>query len=500
MNKDLNAPEIDAIRTAGGLVRGSLERGVRRFLGIHYAAPPVGANRFREPVPVLPWEGVRDAIMPGPSAPYKIRPFPQLDVVPLVGNSGEQGGDYLRLNIWAPENARNLPVMLFIHGGGFVLGSKDSAAHDGTALARAGVVSVAINYRLNIDGFLPVPGIPTNLGLRDMIAALRWVRDNIAAFGGDPDNVTLFGESAGAMATANLVTSPLAKGLFRRAIVQSGHGSMVREIPVARRLVSKLAKLLKISPDAEGFASVPFDRVWAAMEKAGKPIGGADLRDADGYEPVYGISRFIPVYGDDVLPELPLRALEKGAGKDVDLLIGTNAEEMNLYFVPTGIRRRIPGLLASWLLGRSNPHARAALKAYGLGSGKRPGEAMTEAMNDLVFRWPARQFAVAHSGRTHVYEMDWRSPASNGELGACHGIELPFVFNTLSTVTGPRGLAGENPPQELADRVQSLWVSFARDGSLPWAEFDVEGRQVYQLDAAKAVTEPVMPAAAFTPR
>jgi para-nitrobenzyl esterase len=264
-------------------------------------------------------------------------------------------------------------------------------------------------------------------------------------------------------------------------------------------LVDKLAKLLKITPDAAGFGSVPFDRVWAAIEKAGKPIGGVDLRDANGFEPVYGISRFIPVYGDDVLPEHPLRALEKGVGRDVELLIGTNAEEMNLYFVPTGVRRRIPGLLARWMLGRSNPYARQALKTYGLGSGKRPGAAMTDAMNDLVFRWPARQFAAAHQGRTHMYEFDWRSPACDGELGACHGIELPFVFNTLPTVTGPQGLAGENPPQELADRVQALWVGFARTGSLPWAEFDGESRQVYQLHAGQAVPEPMMPAAAFTP-
>jgi len=389
--------------------------------------------------------------------------------------------------------------MVFVHGGGFVLGSKDASVSDGTALARSGVVCVAINYRLNIDGFLPIAGVPTNLGLRDMIAALQWVRDNIAAFGGDPDNVTLFGESAGAMATANLVASPLATGLFRRAIVQSGHGSMVRQISVARRLVDRLARLLKVAPDAAGFASVPFDRVWPAIEKAGKPMGGVDLRDPQGFEPVYGISRFIPVYGDDVLPEHPLRALEGGAGRDVDLLIGSNAEEMNLYFVPTGVRRRIPRFFARWLLGRSTPHASRALQAYGLGSGKRPGEAMTEAMSDLVFRWPARQFAAAHTGRTHVYEFEWRSPACDGELGACHGIELPFVFDTLSTVTGPRGLAGENPPQELADRVHRLWVDFARDGSLPWAEFHADSRQVYKLDAGVAAAEPVMPAAAFTP-
>ena len=482
-----------------GALRGSSDGRVRTFLGVPYAAPPVGDRRFQPPQPAAAWSGERDATRPGPSAPHRIRDFPMLDLTPLVGTGGEEGDDYLSLNVWAPEGADGLPVMVFVHGGGFVLGSKDAPVHDGTALARAGTVCVAMNYRLNVDGFLPIPGVPTNLGLRDILHALEWVQRNIAAFGGDPGNVTLFGESAGAMATANLVTSPLARGLFRRAIVQSGHGSMVREIPVAQRLVRRLARLLKITPDAAGFAGAPFDRVWAAIGKVAKPIGGVDLRDARGFEPVYGISRFIPVYGDDVLPEHPLRALEGGAGQEVELLIGSNREEMNLYFVPTGIRRRIPGWLAKWLVGRSNPLAGKALRAYGLGGGKKAGEAMTEALSDLVFRWPARQFAEAHRGRTHVYDFEWRSPACEGQLGACHGIELPFVFDTLGIASGPAGLVGEHPPQELADRVQRLWVGFARDGTLPWPPFDRDGRQVHQLFADRTIAEPVMPAAAFTP-
>jgi para-nitrobenzyl esterase len=223
------------------------------------------------------------------------------------------------------------------------------------------------------------------------------------------------------------------------------------------------------------------------------------LRDAKGFEPIYGISRFVPVWGDVVLPKKPLHALREGAGKEIDLLVGTNAEEMNLYFVATGLRNKIPGLLAWWLLSRSQPRARAALKAYGMGQkGVRPGEAMTRAMDDLDFRWPARQFAAAHQGRTWLYEMDWRSPACGGELGACHGVELPFVFHTLGTATGPRGLIGENPPGALADRVHALWVGFARDGSLPWRKWNGD-RLVYQLARGDTVVEPRMPAADFLP-
>jgi para-nitrobenzyl esterase len=300
------------------------------------------------------------------------------------------------------------------------------------------------------------------------------------------------------MALADLVTSPLTKGLFRRAIIQSGHGSMVRDIEVAQRLVKKLARLLGVSPDAEGFRGVSNQAAMDAIEKVAKP-SAVDLRDANGFEPVYGISRFIPVWGDEVLPRKPLDALRAGAGRDVEVLIGTNAEEMKLYFVPTGVRDTIPGLLAWWLLSRSQPRARAALKAYGLGQkGVKPGAAMTRAMSDLVFRWPARQYALAHQGKTWMYEFDWRSPACNGELGACHGIELPFVFKTLEVATGPQGLAGEHAPAELAERVHDLWVGFARDGTLPWPEFDGE-RQVYQLAKDQVVSEPEMPAARFLP-
>lgn len=481
---------------AGSLL-GRCGDGICRFLGVPYAAPPVGANRFKEPQPVTPWQGERDATDPGPSAPHRLKDFPAIDVIPLVGTGGEGGEDYLTLNIWAPEDARDRPVMVFIHGGGFVIGSKDAPVSDGTQFARSGIVCVAINYRLGIEGFLPIPGVPTNLGLRDMLFALGWIQRNIAEFGGDPSNVTVFGESAGAMAIANLVTSPLAKGLFKRAIIESGHGAMVRDIGIAQRLVRKLARILKVSPDAEGFRTVDFDRGWKAMEKVSKPWS-IDLRDADGHEPVFGISRFIPVYGDDVLPERPHDALKNGAGRDVEVLIGTNSEEMNLYFVPTKVRAKAPGWLLRWLMRKSHPTTNETLKAYGWGKGK-AGHIFTEAMHDLVFRWPARRYAEEHQGKTHVYDFDWKSPACGGELGACHGIELPFVFKTLSTATGAKGFAGEAPPQDLADRVHDIWVRFATDGTLPWPEFEPRDRQVHLLGSGRTISEPAMPVAAFLP-
>ncbi|MET0361446.1 MAG: carboxylesterase family protein, partial [Sphingobium sp.] len=459
---------------------------------------------FATPQPHPPWEGVRDATAPGSNAPQpKAKALRRLDLSVLIGPGWEKGDDYLTLNIWKPSgDVRGLPVMIFIHGGGFVLGAKDAAINDGSAFARDGVLCVAINYRLGAEGFLPIPGIPTNLGLRDQIAAIRWVRERIGAFGGDADNITLFGESAGGMSVANLVASPLARGLFRRAIVQSGHGGMTRDPDVAQRLVRKLARMAGVTPDAAGFASLSPARLMPLVERINLPTTRLDLRDAQGREPMFGISRFTPVHGDDVLPLPPLDALKQGEGADIDLLIGTNAEEMNLYLLPTGLRDRLGSLLATFVLHQVQPRAGRLLKAYGMGRpGVRSGHAFAAAATDLVFRWPARRFAEEHRGTTHMYEFGWRSPrfSRSGGLGAAHGMELPFVFDTLACATGPMGLLGEAPPQALADEVHRIWIDFARNGSLDWPAFTREDRHVRQLHNGETIREAVMPIAPFLP-
>ncbi|MEH3048171.1 carboxylesterase/lipase family protein [Sphingomonas adhaesiva] len=492
-------PQAPLLRLASGDVEGIRVDGVEVFRAIPYALPPTGDRRFHPPMAVPAGSGCRDGTQPGPTAPQRTRAVPGLDVVPLIGAGWRAGDDYLTLDLYRPaDTSAARPVMVFIHGGGFVVGAKDAPVQDGATFARDGVIYIAINYRLGVEGFLPIPGVPTNLGLRDMIAALHWVRDQAAAYGGDPDNVTVFGESAGAMAIADLVASPLAKGLFRRAIIQSGHGAMTRDLSVAQRLVRKLADLLRITPDRAGFAAVAPGEALDAVEKVSLPTTRLDLRDASGREPVFGISRFIPVHGDDVLPQPPLDALKAGAGAGVDVLIGSNAEEMNLYFVPAGVLPKVNRLFAWLILRRAQPRAWAVLRAYGMGRDT-PGRVLVRALSDLVFRWPARRFAEEHRGRTWMYEFDWRSPRYDGALGAGHGMELPFVFDSLATTTGAEGLCGAAPPQALADRVHAIWVRFATDGTLPWPEFTRERRHVHQLAADRTIEEAVMPAARFLP-
>lgn len=488
--------ENPTVIVKAGRLRGARVDGVDRYLGIPYAAAPVGELRFRPPSPREPWNGDWDAATFGPTAPYRLKAFPALDLAPLVGAGWSPGDDYLNLNIWTPvaQPGASLPVMVFIHGGAWVGGTGSASAQDGTSFARHGVVCVTLNYRVGIEGFLPLPDAPTNLGLRDMIFALQWVRDNIEPFGGDPANVTVFGESAGAMSIGDLVVSPLAQGLFQRAIIQSGHGSMVRSRTTMDRVSRRLAKILGVPLTAEGFRSVSVQAGLDAQDAVQAPNSGLDMREANGRDPAYGLSKFLPIHGDDVIPQRPLKALAAGAGRDVQLLIGTNAEEMNIYLVPTGVKAKLGKLLAWFVLSRSERGALGALRRYGLGR-RKGGAVLTDALHDLVFRWPARAFAAAHKGRTHFYEMGWRSPALDGELGACHAVEVPFVFNALATATGPASLLGEAPPQPLADAIHKIWIDFARDGSAPWPEYDAQTCMVYQLAKGRAERDTDIPIA-----
>ena len=261
------------------------------------------------------------------------------------------------------------------------------------------------------------------------------------------------------------------------------------------RVGTMLAELLAVSLTAQGFALRSLEECAKAVDAMSPPGVIADMREANGLDPAFGLSKFLPIIGDDVIPVSTDAAIAAGAGAEVELLIGSNREEMNIYFVPPGICDLDDAMMARLLLGQVYPRAEEALLAYGLGKGEKPGMVLTAAMSDLVFRQPVRDFALAHRGRTHVYEFGWRSPAFQGRLGACHALELPFVFDTLSACSGLQGLVGETAPKELATHVHSLWAGFARDGRLPWPEFDAESRQVYRLEEGTSASEDEFPAA-----
>ncbi|MEV5538262.1 carboxylesterase family protein [Saccharopolyspora shandongensis] len=455
------------VTTTGGAVRGRADANAHVFLGIPYAAPPTGAARFAAPAPHEPWRHVRDATRPGPTAPQPRRDgFGVLDMSPYFGPGWMPGEDYLTVSVWAPPNARNSPVMVFVHGGGFVAGSTRSPLHDGTAFARDGVVLVTVNYRLGIPGFLDLPGAPANRGLLDVVAALRWVRHNIAEFGGDPGKVTLFGQSAGATITSGVLASPNAKGLFHRAIVQSGNGMGAFSREQAARVTSAAADALGIEPTVADFARVPDERFVEL------PIVGLDLRTGTRFDPLLGLSPF-----SLVLDRQPAEAVAAGAGAEVALIVGTNTEEGNLYLAPQGKMATSTDEDVHDIAARVHADPAALVARYRARHPQAsPGELRSAIMGDALFGAGSRRLAEAHAaqgrGPTYTYEFAWRSSAVDGELGATHAVELPYVFDRLDlpALRGPRGLLGPaEPPEALAACMHGAWVRFARTGDPGWA-------------------------------
>lgn len=472
------------------MVRGRNDQGVAAFKGIPFAAP----------VPPRQWHGVReaDAFSPTPPQPdLSSRSIPGFDLSPIIGEGWRKGDDYLTLNIWTPDpGARGLPVMVFIYGGAFVAGGSSTSLYSGARFARDGVVFVSFNYRLGVEGFLPLDGGETNLGLRDQIAALTWVQDNIAAFGGDPDNVTIFGESAGALSVDTLLTVPSAAGLFRRAISESGGAQHTMSIEQASRVAARLAEILGIQPTREGFASLSFEQV-VAMQSQMLP-GSLDLNTEEDADPTGGLTLFLPVRDGDPIATQPVDGVRRGASATVDLLVGTNSQEMNFYYVPTGVVHLISSdeqVCAS--ISGHHPEPEKLVAAY---RASRPGASSGELLAAIMTDWmsfiPSVRLAEAHApqaGGTYVYEFAWPSPLFGGGLGPCHGLELGFVFDTLDTpgLTGPEGMVGENPPVELARRMHSTWITFATTGDPGWVPYDTQQRQVMRINTTWGiVTDP----------
>jgi para-nitrobenzyl esterase len=471
------------VETPAGAVRGVRDGFGEFYRAIPYAAAPTGAGRFAAPAPHPGWSGVRDGTRPSPTAPQPARDFGRLDMTPYFGTGWVRGAEYLTVDVRTPAaDTGSRPVMVFVHGGGFVAGSTRAALFDGSAFARDGVVLVTVNYRLGVPGFLDLEGAPANRGLLDVLAALGWVSDTIAAFGGDPGNVTVFGQSAGATITGALLATPEAKGRFRRAIMQSGSGTGAFTPEQARRVTAATAAALGVEPTAEAFAAVPDERFLEVLPA----LAGIDLRTATATDPLVGLSPF-----GLVLPVQPAEALTDGPAADVDLLIGTNSEEGHLYLVPRGDLETstVADVLAVAARVHADPEAAVAAHRRERPDAT-PGELRSAVLGEALFGAGTARMAGAHAlvsgGRTHVYSFEHRSTALGGRLGATHTVELPFVFDLADEpwLHGDAGLLGPDPaPAGLAAEVHGAWVAFATTGDPGWATSDPQRPVVHRFRA-----------------
>ncbi len=456
------------VQTEAGKVEGKYEQDIFVFKGVPYAAPPVGELRWMPPQRVLSWDGVRQTVTFGSIAPQNVGGGGVLG----PGIVGPQSEDCLNLSIWSPGlDGTPRPVLVWVHGGVFNLGSGSVPMyHGGRLAARNNVVVVTINYRLGMLGFLNLKEatggrIPAtgNEGLLDQMAALAWVRENIASFGGDPRNVTLFGESAGAMSIGCMLAMPQAKGGFDKAILQSGVGVTAVSLEQAAAVGREALKVLGIAPDDAGaLRALPVERLLAADMELRVRMAGP------GQPPKMGVTA--PVIDGEVLPTVPLTAISRGSARNVPIIVGTNLDEWRFLGAmdpsfpnidKAGMMRRIAAFVGQ-------DHARSLIEAY-TGARARRGEATSPLdlasaiLSDLFFRLPALQVVEAQGrsgGVAYNYLFTWPTVAMNGLLGACHLAEIGFVFGTHDGTFCGTGSAADR----LSRNMQEAWVAFARMG------------------------------------
>ncbi|MDQ0648579.1 para-nitrobenzyl esterase [Microbacterium natoriense] len=439
-------PAPCTVSLSSGAVRGTAEAGIRRFLGIPYAAAPFGDNRFRAPQPVQSWKDERDATAFGATSPQL--PYPGA-IGELLGSVRIEGDEILTANVWAPTDASAAPVLLWIHGGALERGASAIPLYDGEAFARAGIVFVSINYRLGSEGFSVLEGAPRNLGLQDAAAALEWVHAEIGAFGGDPGQITAMGESAGGAIVAGLLARPSSRALIARAIIESGPLE-AQSAGRAGRVTAQLAKRLGIAADRRSFAGVAPDQLLEARRD-----------QAAGSSPLGGAPGFQFAIDPESLPHSPHEVLGE---IDTPLLIGSNTDEYRLWFAPAALAAIRPvKLLLACLALRIPRRAVAAYRAEFPGAST--GEIFGQLATDIMLRAPLSRVARARTAPTHVYEFAWRSPVR--DLRAAHALELGFVFDRLVDEEAQR-LAGPDAPRELATEMHASWISFVKTGDPGW--------------------------------
>jgi para-nitrobenzyl esterase len=488
--------------TTYGRVRGAEVNGIKVFKGIPYGASTAGKNRFMPPAAPAKWSGVRDALNYGPSAPQSepgARRTPSAIAVAAAGLPAESE-DCLVLNVWTPavHDNRKRPVMFWCHGGGFASGSGSSPVTEGSNLARRGdVVVVTVNHRLNVLGFtsLEEVGGPEfassgDVGMMDIAAALRWVRDNIAEFGGDPNTVMIFGQSGGGRKVATLLAMPSARGLFHRAIIESGATLRLVEPAQGTRVARELMSTLGIARDrVRDLQTVPLDRLMSAYFEVVRRMNVDQMTQG-----------FSPLVDGTVVPQHPFHPTASAVSADVPVMLGStrteltsSAQEADFSLTDAAMRARIRQLLGS--------HADEAIRVY---QNANPGATSSDIYfliaSDYRYSGPVMKIAERRAalgrGPVYLYYFRWETPVQGGRLKSPHTIEIPFAFDNVMAATRLTG--GGPEAMALADKVSDTWIAFARTGNpnqpkMPrWPAFNATDRPTMVFNTeSRVVNDPI---------
>jgi para-nitrobenzyl esterase len=490
-----------------GKLRGGANAGIYAFKGIPYGASTAGANRFQPPRPPEPWSGVRDALALGGRAPQWVSaPTRRPGMATFLGpvDTSPETEECLNLHVWTPGiDSGKRPVMVWLHGGAFHFGSANRAVTDGANLARRGdVVVVAVNHRLNILGHLDLAAIggeryahSGNAGALDLVAALEWVRDNIDRCGGDPGNVTIFGESGGGGKVSVLLAMPKARGLFHRAVIQSGAAVRVSTRDRAAALAQAALKQLDLTRGSlDELQTLPVEQLVAAITPAKQKAGRPELPLLDRYD-------FGPVVDGHYLPQQPCDPVPATFSDDIPLLIGDTKDEATRFLADDD---------AVWNRSLTEPELRTRLTAIAGGEADRlfdlyrtrdpkanPAELLIAALTHGQFWVRSALFAERKAARqrapVYMYSLAWETPVFDGRLKAPHALDLPFVFDTTEVAEATAGAPGA---RDLAAIMSASWIAFARNGnpetgSLAWPAYTAEERNVMVFDReCRIATDP----------
>ena len=478
------------VATAEGQLQGVPSRGVLSFLGIHYGADTGGANRFLPPTPPPAWGGVRVADRMGDRCPQPPVNMPPEMASVLSFSDLPTSEDCLVLNVWTPAVADNAkrPVMVWLHGGGFFLGSGGDKYYEGSNLSRGqDVVVVTLNHRLNVFGYLqlgPETGpqyADSNLaGMLDIVAALKWVKANIAQFGGDPDNVTIFGQSGGGSKVSTLLAMPSAQGLFHKAIIQSGAAVKVGTVEAATATRDKLLTQLGLQPgDVASLRALPTDTLMKAGARA-------------------GLLAYMPAVDGETLPTNPFDPVGSPLSANVPIMVGSTKDEAtNVVLSDPTWQTMTEADLTTRVGGMVGPaEAANTIALYrAQAPNDRPMHLYTSVMTDMMFTSSSITLAerkyAQQAAPVFMYKIDWNSPVLGGKLRSPHAVELPFIFDNVDVSAG---LVGAGPEQDaMADLMSATFAAFARTGnpSIPgapaWPAYTPQTRETFIYDVPPTV-------------